>query len=110
MSPGGDLMDIDGVGDITKVSSPNSNCASPSGLSSSEGSRRSSKRKASFEEEDFMKRNPELYGLRRSVCLLSDLGVILANSAKGSFATKPSSGKQFLFTYKNLAKCLYKGG
>ena len=36
--------------------------------SSSEEDVRSGKRKSAVEDEDFMKQNPELYGLRRSVC------------------------------------------
>ena len=70
-------MDIDDIGDVSKAPLPNDNGASQSGLSSSEESRRSTKRKASFEEDDFIKRDPELYGLRRSVGLISDLGVFL---------------------------------
>ncbi len=35
--------------------------------SSSQGSRRGSKRKAAIEEDEYIKANPELYGLRRSV-------------------------------------------
>lgn len=35
---------------------------------SSTGSSRASKRKAAVSEDDFIKANPELYGLRRSVC------------------------------------------
>ena len=39
--------------------------------SSSEGSLRPGKRKADMiDDEQYMKQNPELYGLRRSVCLL----------------------------------------
>lgn len=39
--------------------------------SSSEHSSRSRKRKASFDDDEYIKANPELYGLRRSVCLPS---------------------------------------
>lgn len=37
-------------------------------LSSSDGSRRQTKRKTGAEQDDFMMNDPELYGLRRSVC------------------------------------------
>lgn len=37
--------------------------------SASCGSRRSSKRKATVEDDDYIANNPELYGLRRSVCI-----------------------------------------
>lgn len=43
--------------------------ASAAETSSSDTSRRPSKRKASVEDDEFMEQNPELYGLRRSVCL-----------------------------------------
>ena len=93
MSLEDDLKEIDDIGEISKAPLPNNNGASQSGLSSSEESRRSTKRKASFEEEDFIKRDPELYGLRRSVGLSITFGILLADSLKGSFTTKSSSGK-----------------
>ena len=51
----------------SKLSLANNDGNSRTPMSSSEESRRSTKRKASFEEEEYMKRDPELYGLRRSV-------------------------------------------
>ena len=51
----------------SKLSLANNDGTSRTPMSSSEESRRSTKRKASFEEEEYMKRDPELYGLRRSV-------------------------------------------
>lgn len=42
--------------------------ASAAETSSSDTSRRPSKRKASVDDDEFMEQNPELYGLRRSVC------------------------------------------
>lgn len=38
-------------------------------IASSDGSPRPSKRKLVVDDEEYMKQNPELYGLRRSVCL-----------------------------------------
>ena len=48
--------------------------------SSSEDDVRSGKRKATVDDEAFMKQNPELYGLRRSVCVCpSQVMLHLAN-------------------------------
>lgn len=41
--------------------------------STSHDSRRPSKRKLGVEEDEFIKANPELYGIRRSVCSISIL-------------------------------------
>jgi chromodomain-helicase-DNA-binding protein 1 len=63
--------------------------------SSSEGSLRPGKRKAEMiDDEEYMKQNPELYGLRRSVCvLLPKLRITLADmSLLGPRATKSPSG------------------
>lgn len=48
--------------------SPKDHDAEPRGRASSSDSNQASKRKASVDEEEYIRANPELYGLRRSVC------------------------------------------
>ncbi len=48
--------------------------------STSRESRRAPKRKAVAEEDEYIRENPELYGLRRSVCLLTQLSENSANT------------------------------
>lgn len=56
-------------GDYDSESPPSEHApSSRAQSSSSRGSSRPLKRKASAEKDDYMEQNPELYGLRRSVC------------------------------------------
>ncbi len=77
---------MDGASDLSETlhkdgSAPaDSEAATPASLQShdapddqlaSHGSRRASKRKTSIEDDEHIANNPELYGLRRSVCSIS---------------------------------------
>ena len=91
-----DFTDINDGEDIPNIPLANNNGTSRAGFSSSEESRRSMKRKVSFEEEEYMKRDPELYGLRRSVSSSIDLGIPMLTKRQGSFTPKSSSGRPSL--------------
>ena len=71
VSDSSDDVDAEGEpdGDYDSDSPPSEQAESDHAHSSaSQESRRPPKRKASVEKEDYMTQNPELYGLRRSVC------------------------------------------
>ena len=63
------LGSMDGEYDLEASQPPPTRNAAFKSRSSSRGSSTLGKRKSPVEEEDYMNENPELYGLRRSVCL-----------------------------------------
>ena len=64
-------------GDYDSDSPPSEQAESNRARSSSEESARPTNRKASDEKEYPMEQNPELYGLRRSVCGLHNLSLFI---------------------------------
>lgn len=72
-------------GDYDSDSPPSEQAESDRARSSiSQESTRPPKRKASDEKDDYMTQNPELYGLRRSVCCIRGVLVQKTNSSPGS--------------------------
>jgi chromodomain-helicase-DNA-binding protein 1 len=66
---GSDNDDFDGEESILVVAHPHPRID----RSSSHDSRRPTKRKLGIEDNEYIKANPELYGLRRSVCTYTEL-------------------------------------
>lgn len=64
--------------DMEDSPAPSQSDAHHEETSTSNSSRRAPKRKVTADEEDYMRENPELYGLRRSVCYLNCYHEVLA--------------------------------
>ena len=71
--------------------------------STSRESRRAPKRKAVAEEDEYIRENPELYGLRRSVCSLTLLKFFSANLNAQSRPTKQP--RIVSYCHYNLQAC-----
>lgn len=65
--------------DIEESPAPSQSDANRESRSTSQDSRRAPKRKAVVEEDDYIRENPELYGLRRSVRWLTSTQFLPAN-------------------------------